>query len=125
VPTERLLELVPWLAQVPRRPPPLKDRAIRREVARCLPFRTMNLHAARSARALVTLVLADLAKVTAPTLVLQGARDTVVAPRGAARLDAGLTHAPHRLVSFAGSDHLLALDAEREQVFDEVARFLT
>lgn len=120
---ERALELVPRLSQVPRRGPPLKNRELKAQVSRVLPFSTMNLDAARSAKALGALVLADLAKLARPTLLVQGARDTVVDPEGAARLDRELS-CEHRLVVLEASDHLVALDEQRERVFDEVARFL-
>lgn len=120
---EKALELVPHLSQVPRRPPPLRDRALRDEVSQCLPFSTMNLHAARSAKELGGLVLEDLAKLTAPTLLVQGQKDTVVDAAGATRLDVELT-CEHRLVMLDDSDHLVALDRQRERVFDEVTRFL-
>jgi pimeloyl-ACP methyl ester carboxylesterase len=69
---EALLDGFAWLSQVPRRPPPLRDAALCADVARCLPFTTMNLDAARSAKVLSRLVLTDLSRVTAPTLLLQG-----------------------------------------------------
>ncbi len=120
---EVLLARTPWLTHVPRRPPPLRDEAVRAEVARVLPFASMNLDAARSARALSDAVLAELHRVTAPTLLLQGGRDTVVDPKGAARLEAGLG-GERRLVTFDDSDHLLVLDRQGAQVVDEVVRFL-
>lgn len=108
---------------VPRRAPPLEDRALRREVARCVPFRVFSVRAAQSALDLARQVLADAAKVQVPTLVLQGDADTVVDPAGAERLAARLT-GPHRFQVITGSDHLLGLDAQRAQVFEEVRSFL-
>lgn len=119
---EALLEKTPWLSQVPRRPPPLRDATLRAEVTAVLPFSTMNLDAARSAKALSDEVLTALPRVTAPTLVLQGAKDTVVDPSGAARVAAGVRDA--RLVVLDDSDHLLVLDRQRDVVVDEVAGFL-
>ncbi len=72
----------------------------------------MNLDAARSAKVLSRLVLTDLSRVTAPTLLLQGAQDTVVDPTGAVRLHQGL-QAPKRLVMLEDSDHLVTLDRRR------------
>lgn len=120
---EALLDAMPWLTQVPRRPPPLRDAAVRAEVSTLLPFHTMNLDAARSAKALGRLALADADRVTAPTLILQGVKDTVVDPRGASRLAAALG-APHRLLALDDSDHLLVLDREDARVADEVVAFL-
>lgn len=121
---EALLRAFRFLSQVPRRPPPLADRSLRAEVTRVLPFSTMNLDAARSALELAALVEQGLAQVTCPVLSIQGARDTVVDPAGATRLDAALG-GEHRLVRLADSDHLVALDREREQLFDEVTGFLS
>lgn len=123
VPTERVLMAFPWLGQVPRLRPPLRDRDVRRAVANCLPFRTMNLDAARSAAHLCQLVLADLPLVQVETLVLQGRRDTVVDPNGARTLVAGL-RCPHHLIEFDDSNHLLALDREAARVRDEVVAFV-
>lgn len=120
---EALLEKTPWLSQVPRRPPPLRDATLRAEVAKVLPFSTMNLDAARSAKVLSEVVMADLGRVTAPTLILQGAKDTVVDASGAARIAAGLS-GDKRLVSLADSDHLIVLDREGERAVDEATEFL-
>lgn len=120
---EALLRTFSGLAQVPRRGPPLKDRALRREVTRCLPFTTMNLDAARSAKALSDLVMRDIEAVRAPVLILQGMRDTVVDPRGAARIESRLP-GERRLIMLEDSDHLVALDREHERVFNEVTSFL-
>ncbi|MEW6431161.1 MAG: alpha/beta fold hydrolase [Myxococcota bacterium] len=119
---EALLEKTPWLSQVPRRPPPLRDATLRALVTAVLPFSTMNLDAVRSAKALSDAVLTALPRVTAPTLVLQGAKDTVVDPSGAARVAAGVRGA--RLVMLDDSDHLLVLDGQRDVVVDEVVVFL-
>lgn len=120
---EVLLDAFPKLEIVPRRGPRLRDRALRREVSRCLPFATMNLHAARSAKALGEAAMAELSAVRAPVLIVQGAKDGVVDPAGAEEILEGLG-GEKRLVVLPESDHLIALDAERERVFDEVVEFL-
>ena len=124
VPPEVLLKRLHWLGWVPSAPTPLRDRAIRRQVDPCKPFTMFSLKATISAKALCALVMPDLAKIAAPTLVLQGARDTVVDPRGAAELIAGLS-GEKRLHVLERSDHLLAIDEERDEVFAEVSRFLS
>ena len=123
VPPEVLLRWFRWLRWVPSAPTPLRDRATRREVDPCKPFTMFSLEATRSAKELCAAVLADLAKIAAPTLVLQGARDTVVDPRGARELLEGL-RCEKRLRLLERSDHLLAIDGEREEVFAEVCGFL-
>lgn len=120
---EALLEKTPWLSQVPRRPPPLRDATLRAEVTKVLPFSTMNLDAARSAKALSDVVMGELGRVSTPTLMLQGAKDTVVDPSGAARIEAGLG-GERRLVQLDDSDHLVVLDREGPRAIDEVTAFL-
>lgn len=111
------------LPHVPRRPPPLRNRELRRRVEACVPFSFFSTRAAQSALVLSRLVLADAAHVAVPTLVLQGDRDTVVDPAGAQRLAERLPPSS-QLRTIAGSDHLLALDAQREEVFEAVTAFL-
>lgn len=121
--TEVLLEALSGLRGVPRRGPRLGDRAALREVRRCLPFKTMSLDAARSGKALGEMAIRDLDRVRAPVLIVQGAKDGVVDPAGARKILSGLT-GEKRLVELPASDHLVALDVERERVFEEVAAFL-
>ncbi|GMU59809.1 MAG: carboxylesterase [Myxococcaceae bacterium] len=121
---EALLDGFAWLSQVPRRPPPLRDARRRAEVSAVLPFQTMNLDAARSAKVLSRHVLSDLERVRAPTLLVQGAKDTVVEPSGARRLHDGL-RGDKRLVELDDSDHLVVLDRQGPRVLDEVTRFLS
>ena len=121
-PTERVIEAVSFLGEVPRRRPPLEDSSLRRAVKRCAGFRTFHLHSARSALELIALVEANLATVCALTLIVQGRHDTVVDPRGAALLHAALG-GPKRLV-YVDSDHLVTLDHSAPQVLEIVERFL-
>lgn len=123
VPTERVLSWLPGLTQVPRRPPPLRDRALRGEVTRVLPFFTMSLEATRSALALSATTMQHLDRVEVPTLVVQGAGDTVVDPAGAREIDAGL-RCRKELVVLERSDHLIALDVDHAAAFAAVTRFI-
>lgn len=120
---EVMLDALPWMTQVPRRLPPLRDAMVRRQVRRCLPFATVNLASVRSAKTLADEVMGALDKVSVPSLVMQGLRDSVVDCAGARAIAAGLK-CEHRLVEFPESDHLLALDVERQRVFDEAVSFL-
>jgi carboxylesterase len=120
---EALLAAARWLEQVPRRPPPLRDAEVRDQVEACLPFSTMNLDAARSAKALARVAMEELQAVRAATLVVQGAKDTVVDPSGAARVEAGLVCERRRVV-LEDSDHLLLLDRQAERAIDEVVAWL-
>lgn len=112
--------LLPW---VPRRPPPLKEKAVRAEVEACVPFDWFSVRSAQSALELAREVLAAAPEVKQPTLLLQGDRDTVVDASGAGRLASRLGGNP-TFHSIRGSDHLLTLDAQREEVFARVTAFL-
>lgn len=120
---ERVVRKFGFISQVPRLPPPLRDRATRDEVARCTTFRTFNLDATRSALDLVALAVDAAPRVQAPTLIVQGARDSVVDPAGARDLAARLPGGG-RLAWMARSDHLLTLDEDRAAVTREVLAFL-
>ena len=111
--------LSPW---VPRRPPPLADAAARREVERCIPFTFFSVRSAQSALQLGREVLASGA-VTQPTLILQGDSDTVVHAPAARHLAEQLGCTQHFHV-IPGSDHLLTLDAQHDEVFRRVTDFL-
>jgi carboxylesterase len=114
------MKLTPY---VPRRGPPLRDKAMRARVQSCVPFNMFSMRSAQSALDLAEQVLADAGKVEVPTLVLQGDRDTVVDPAGAERLAARIG-GPRQFHVVKGSDHLLALDEQREEVFEAVTKFL-
>ncbi|MFO0591428.1 MAG: alpha/beta fold hydrolase [Polyangiaceae bacterium] len=120
---DTLLDLFTGLRDVPRRGARLVDKALQREVNRLLPFATMNLDAARSAKRLGEIAMREIDQVKVPVLILQGAKDGVVDPRGAERI-AAMLPGERRLVVLPESDHLLTLDGERDRVFDEVAAFL-
>lgn len=120
---ERLLEGTRFLERIPRRPPPLRDRAVRDEVLRCSHHRLFNLTAARSALELIRQVRAELPGLRAPTLVIQGRGDTIVSPEAAHELYQSLPE-PKRFVWEEDSDHLLCLDRGAERVAAEVVRFL-
>jgi carboxylesterase len=117
---EALLRLVPFLKRVPRRRPPLADRALRAELDALSGFRTFSLAATRSALELIANLEADLPKVQ--PLILQGARDTVVDPSGAAMLQERL---PGSVLEFVDSDHLLTLDVSAAQVIARAVAFLS
>jgi carboxylesterase len=122
LPPERLLAALPFLGAVPRRRPPLKDKALRREVERGAGYRTFSLRSARSALELIALVEARLPEVRAPALIVQGRDDTVVDPAGAALIEAGLG-GPKRSM-MVDSDHLVTLDRSAPLVLEAVRAFL-
>jgi carboxylesterase len=122
VPTEQLLKAVPFLTAVPRRRPPLQEAALRLQVERCAGYRTFSLSSTRSALELIALVEPRLNALTTPTLIVQGRHDTVVDPKGAALLEAGLGGPKHLLL--VDSDHLVTLDKSAPVVLEAVQRFV-
>ncbi len=105
-----------FLPDLPRRPAPVRDPETRRRVDAIERFRTFSLRATLSALELIDRVKPILPTIDVPTLILQGARDTVVDPPAAARLARRLGLAHKVLLRFPRSDHLLALDFERGRV---------
>jgi carboxylesterase len=119
----KLARLIPDL---PRRSPAVRDRAMRRRLATASQFNTFSLVATLSALELIDEVKKDVPEVRVPTLILQGRLDTVVEPANAAWLYRNLGTPPpdKRLVFMEHSDHLLALDRERDEVIGETLAFL-
>ncbi|QDV36497.1 alpha/beta hydrolase [Tautonia plasticadhaerens] len=125
-PEHYLLTLGRVVRRVPRRRSAVTDRVVRDELERSIPFRTFSLDAARSAVELIRLVRAEAGSVTAPTLIIQSRFDSVVDPAGARWLfdHLGTPEVERELVWLDRSDHLLALDVEREAVIGRVLAFL-
>ncbi len=117
----RLAALVPDL---PRRPPAVRDPEMRRWAAGIDRFKTFNLHAAVSALELIDTVKPLVPSIVNPTLILQGRLDTVVEPANATWLYRNLGSTEKELVYLNRSDHLLALDVEREAVIRATLDFL-
>ena len=61
---------------------------------------------------------------TTPTLIIQGRLDTVVEPANATWLYQNLGSSEKALINLPHSDHLVALDRERERVIQAVLEFL-
>jgi carboxylesterase len=116
-----LARLVPNL---PRRPPAVHDPAMRKWASASDRFRTFNLHATLSGLELIDLVKPLVPSITVPTLIMQGKLDTVVAPSGASWLQQNLGSTAKSLVSLPRSDHLVALDCERDRVIELTKAFV-
>jgi carboxylesterase len=124
----RFSHLIPWhpatylrqIAQVipnlRRRPPAVRDPEMRRQVAASAFYRTFSLGAALSALDLIEEVKPLVPGITIPTMIIQGGLDTVVEPRSATWLHKNLGAKQKALVLMHRSDHLVALDREREKV---------
>jgi carboxylesterase len=108
-----LAKLIPHL---PRRGPAVRDREMRHWASGADRFRTFSLGATLSALELIDLVKPLVPGINIPTLIIQGRRDSVVEPSGASWLHDTLGSTDKTLVSLADTDHLVALDREREKV---------
>lgn len=117
----RIAQIIPNL---PRRPPAVRDAEMRRWAGQTDRFQTFNLHAALSALELIDEVKPLVPAITTPTLILQGRLDTVVEPANAAWLYQHLGSSEKRLLSLARSDHLIALDRDRQQAIQATVEFL-
>ncbi|WP_168221722.1 alpha/beta hydrolase [Aquisphaera giovannonii] len=116
-----LSRLIPSL---PRRRPAVRDPESLRRVVASAGFRTFSVRAAASALELIEATRPLLPAISVPTLILQGALDSVVEPRGARRILEELGSDWKRLLTLPSSDHLIALDRERDVVRREVVAFL-
>lgn len=116
-----MLKLMPDL---PRRGPPVRDPETRAWVARQERYRTFSLAATLSALELIERTRPEIPSVTVPTLIIQGRKDSVVEPSQAAWLSDRLGSREKRLMWMERSDHLVALDYDRERVAREVVDFL-
>lgn len=82
------------------------------------------LRAVREVLALARDVHLSLPRVTAPLLVVQGARDRTVRPVSSHRVIARAGSTTKELLWLEGSGHIVAVDADRERVWQKVGDFL-
>lgn len=123
-PASLLRPLARIIPDLPRRPPAVRDPEMRKWAARASRFRTFNLCAALSALELIDRVKPLASSITTPTLIVQGRLDTVVEPEGAGWLHENLGAAEKTLISLPRSDHLVALDRDRDQAIRETVAFV-
>lgn len=115
-PATYLRQIARLIPNLRRRPPAVTDPETRRQVAASACYRTFSLHAALSALELIEEVKPLVPTIEVPTLIIQGRRDSVVEPRDATWLRDHLGATHRTLVVLPRSDHLVALDRERERV---------
>jgi carboxylesterase len=115
-PSTYLRHVARMIPNLRRRPPAVRDPEMRRQAAASASYRTFSLYAALSALELIEEVKPLVPGITIPTLIIQGKRDTVVEPRNATWLHEHLGAADKALVILSHSDHLVALDRERDKV---------
>jgi carboxylesterase len=109
---------------VPRRRPPIRDQQMRRYAEQAVWSRTFNLPSVRSAFELIEQVKVKLPEISVPTLIIQSPRDSVVDPCAATFLYDHLSSTTKKLHWLKHSDHAIALDSEREEVFQLTFDFL-
>ena len=123
-PASYLRQLAQVMPNLPRRPPAVRDSEMRRIVAASDRFRTFNLYATLSALELIEEVKPSIPRITTPTLIFQGELDTVVEPGNAKWLLRHHGSSHKELVMLPRSDHLVALDRERDVVIARTLDFV-
>ncbi len=123
-PASYLRHVAQLIPDLPRRPPAVRDAEMRRWAAQAGRYQSFNLHAALSALELIDQVKPLVPAITTPTLIIQGLLDTVVEPANATWLFNNLGAHKKTLIHLAESDHLVALDREREQTIRATLEFL-
>ncbi len=123
-PASYLRHLAQLIPDLPRRPPAVRDPEMKRWAAGTNRYRTFNLHAALSALELIDQVKPLVPAILTPTLIIQGRLDTVVEPANANWLYQNLGASEKVLISLPQSDHLVALDRERDRVIQATLDFL-
>jgi carboxylesterase len=106
---------------VPKGPPDWFDRSANAER---VAYPAYSTRAAAEVQDLITRARATLPSVTVPTLVIHSRDDTFVPPPNAERLLAELGAKEKRLLMVEGSNHLITLDAARQQVFEAAQAFV-
>ncbi len=124
-PARYLRQIARVVPDLPRRPPAARDPRVRREIAAQWQFRTFSIAASLSALELIDLVKPTIPSIDIPTLIIQGKHDSVVEPREASWIYDHLGSAQKRFLLMNQSDHLVALDHDRERVKAEVLAFIT
>lgn len=115
-PLTYLKQLAQLIPNLPRRPPPVRDPLMRKWAAGADRFGTFNLLSTVSALELIEQVKPTVPSLTLPTLIIQGKLDTVVEPANAAWLYKEIGSERKALAWMPRSDHLVALDRERDDV---------
>jgi carboxylesterase len=82
---------------------------------------TRNLHELKK---LMDQVLKDLPAITAPSLIVQGRKDSMVPPDNGERIYQGIGSALKHLVYLDRSDHVVTLDYDRKILFEKIEKFM-
>jgi carboxylesterase len=112
------------IVNLPRRRPAVRDPEMRRWASSTDRFRTFSIPATLSALELIDIVKPLVPGIMMPTLIIQGQLDTVIEPAGASWLHEHLGSTDKALISLPLTDHLIALDREREHVIAVTKTFV-
>jgi carboxylesterase len=123
-PETYLTHLARIAPNLPRRPPAVRDPEMRRWATASAQYQTFSVPAALSALDLIEEVKPLISSIRTPTLIIQGRLDTVVDPAKAVWLYDHLGASEKKLHMLDRSDHLVALDREREKVIQATLEFL-
>jgi carboxylesterase len=123
-PASYLRQVAKLIPDLPRRPPAVRDREMRRWASGTDRFRTFNLHAALSGLELIDTVKPLVPTITTPSLIFQGRLDTVVEPANSTWLYQNLGSEEKALIHLDHSDHLVALDRDRALLIEATLEFL-
>jgi carboxylesterase len=94
------------------------------EEAKSLAYGIFTAAALRALTVTADRASAQLARVTAPTLVIQSREDNRIAPEACERCFGALGAREKRLVWIDGAGHIITVDRGRERVFEELAEWL-
>ncbi len=118
----RISALLPrYIPKFEERMPDLVDPA---QLQQVWSYSHTPLRAVREVLALAREVHRSLPRVCAPLLVVQGARDRTVRPVSSHRVMARAGSVTKELMWLTGSGHIVAVDADREQVWQKVGDFI-
>jgi carboxylesterase len=123
-PATVLRQLARVIPNLPRRGPAVRDLEMRRRAAASDRFRTFSIPATLSALELIEVVKPLVPGISTPALIIQGELDTVVDPAGAVWLHQHLASSEKIIVNLPRTDHLVALDRERERVIAATKSFV-
>jgi len=112
------------LNDLPRFRLPIFDSEMQAAAQAIVFYKTFSVPAVRSANELIAQVKTEVPKIQVPTLIIQSPEDTIVEPSGAQWLYDHLRTSEKKLCWLKTSDHVVTLDREREEVFQQISTFL-
>ncbi len=88
-----------------------------------LPYDRTPIKCVASLRRLVNDVRRGLHRIKVPALIIQGGEDETIYPEDAEIIVAGLGSTDKRLIWYPDSTHIIVLDHDRKQMFEEIEQF--